>query len=366
MKRILFVANAGEMYGGGQVSFYHLIRDLDRQEFEPFIICPGEGSLVEAFKQIGIHPTIIPMRALRLGQVFSMIKTVQAITCLIKEKRIELIHCNGSRSAIYSGFASFFTHRPLISHIRIPYSDGWVDRLIAFFSKRIVVVSKAVAQRFSWLNNRKVQLIYNGVDLDVLSPQCKESANPQRFFVKKEDQVIGVVGRLSPEKGHDILIQALPRIIKNTPRVRVLLVGEGDAKYKDFLQDRIKNEDLQEVFIFTGHIIKMEEVMGIIDILCLPSISEGFNRSLLEAMACGIPVVATKVGGNSEAVEDQGQGLLVPYGDAEALGDAIIDLLKDQDKAQKMGQAGRKRVEQFFSIQRNVDQTQKLYRSILN
>lgn len=361
MFKILYMANTGDMFGGGQVSLLNLVKGLDRAKFEPFVVCPFEGSLVEAFGGIGLQPSIIRMPPLRNFNIPVFMVTVTRLVKFIKSNKMDLVHSNGSRAALYGGVAAGLAGVPFICHVRIPHSDGWIDRLLALLSRKIVVVSQAVAKRFAWLPENKKEIVYNGVDTKAFAYNAKRATQRTRFNLSEEAPVIGVVGRLSPEKGHTVLIDSLPEVIRTFPNVRVLIVGEGDDQLKASLHKKIGELNLTEHFVFAGFCEDVHNILGSIDILCLPSLTEGFNRSILEAMACGIPVIATNVGGNIESVRDRVNGLLVPPSNPSALAAAIVALLEDEATAQKMGQEGRRIVESHFSIKRNVDKTQEIY-----
>ncbi len=142
-------------------------------------------------------------------------------------------------------------------------------------------------------------------------------------------------------------------------------MGDGDEKYRLSLQEKVKDLELSPHIFFVGFYEDVPQILRCLDIFSLPSLTEGFNRSLLEAMACGLPVVATAVGGNVEIVQDGVNGLLVPPSNPGALASAITELLKDKEKARKMGLEGKLLVKENFSIDINVRKIEKLYLQIL-
>jgi len=139
----------------------------------------------------------------------------------------------------------------------------------------------------------------------------------------------------------------------------------GDGEYRKRLENLRKELGLNENVIFAGNREDIPQILADIDIFVLSSVSEGFGRSAAEAMACAKPVVATKVGGVPEVVDDGITGSLVLPKNPNALAEAIITLLQNKEKAQRMGQAGRKRVEKMFSLQKNIRQTEEIYEEIL-
>jgi glycosyltransferase involved in cell wall biosynthesis len=146
----------------------------------------------------------------------------------------------------------------------------------------------------------------------------------------------------------------------------VLIVGNGNEKYRLYLQRKINELKLSSNIIFTGFYEDVPQILNCMNIYSLPSFSEGFNRSLLEAMACGLPVIATSVGGNMEVVQDGVNGLLVPSGNPVRLAVAITELLKDKEKARRMGLAGRKLVKEKFSIVKNATRIESIYKEMIS
>ena len=175
--------------------------------------------------------------------------------------------------------------------------------------------------------------------------------------------LVGTVGRLDWYKAQQYFIQAAKLIREAVPGARFLIAGEGEKRAG--LEAQAAELGLREDVIFAGHRRDIPEIMAAIDVFSLSSVSEGFGRAAVEAMACGKPVVATRVGGLAEIVEDGVTGRLVPPSDAAALAGAIIGLLKDRELASALGAAGRKRAE-IFSIARSAGKVQEVYDAVLS
>ena len=198
------------------------------------------------------------------------------------------------------------------------------------------------------------------------SPGSAPDEVRKRFHINREDIVVGTVGRISPEKGFEYLITAIRDVVVEYPQVKVLIAGNGNEEYRRYLLGKINESELSPNILFTGFYGNIPLIMRCLDIYCLPSLSEGFNRSLLEAMACGLPVIATKVGGNIEIVQDGINGLLVMPGNPESLASAVRELVKDVEKSRKMGMEGRRYVEGKFSIKTNVARTEEIYEEVIS
>lgn len=361
---ILYLANSGDIIGGGQISLLGLLKRLNRGKYHPVVVCPAVGSLYDELKRIGVETHIVRMNTLRNLNFLLWVKTINRLVQLIKSKKIQIIHSNGSRATIFGGIAARLTKTPLIWHVRIVNSDKLLDRLLARLASKIIVISKAVSRRFNWLKNKedKIVLVYNGIDLERFKPNVGIRKVRGESLSSKTPMVV-TVGRLDWYKGHKYLLEAAEKIVQTLPDARFLIVGDGG--YRKRLENQVKQLNLDENVIFTGNRKDIPEILAGIDLFVLSSVSEGFGRAVAEAMACAKTVVATKAGGLSEVVEDGITGRLVSPKNSTALAEAIIELLKDKKKAENMGIAGRKRVEKLFSIERNVKSIEELYEKIL-
>ncbi len=361
---ILYLANSGDIIGGGQISLLGLLKRLNRGKYHPVVVCPAVGSLYDELKRIGVETHIVRMNTLRNLNFLLWVKTINRLVQLIKSKKIQIIHSNGSRATIFGGIAARLTKTPLIWHVRIVNSDKLLDRLLARLASKIIVISKAVSRRFNWLKNKedKIVLVYNGIDLERFKPNVGIRKVRGESLSSKTPMVV-TVGRLDWYKGHKYLLEAAEKIVQTLPDARFLIVGDGE--YRKRLENQVKQLNLDENVIFTGNRKDIPEILAGIDLFVLSSVSEGFGRAVAEAMACAKTVVATKAGGLSEVVEDGITGRLVSPKNSTALAEAIIELLKDKKKAENMGIAGRKRVEKLFSIERNVKSIEELYEKIL-
>ncbi|MCM8800412.1 MAG: glycosyltransferase family 4 protein [Candidatus Omnitrophica bacterium] len=365
MYRILYIDHTKGLLGGGQISLIELLRRIDRSRFDIYVIVSEEGRLSQQIKKLNIIYRIIPLPTLKSLNPFIFLNAINKLLKFIRLHRIDLIHANTSRAGLYASMVNKVLNIPLIWHVRIPYVDILLDRFIAYHCKKIIVVSKSVAKRFAWLNKDRLALIYNGVDVNRFSPG-KDDFNLRNYFgIKPSQKVIGTLGRFSPRKGYETLIYAIKEVIKGFPEVKFLWVGEGDINLKMKFIDKIKKLGITEHFILTGFYEEVWHLLKIMDIFCLPSLSEGFSRSILEAMSTGLPVVATRVGGNLEIIEHKVDGLLVPPEDPQALACALIELLSNEEEAKKMGLAGRQKVVERFSIEKNVTLTERLYEEVL-
>jgi glycosyltransferase involved in cell wall biosynthesis len=182
--------------------------------------------------------------------------------------------------------------------------------------------------------------------------------------ITEANLVCGMIAILGTEKDHSTLIKAMPKIIPQYPNTSLLLIGDGPKRAE--LQDLVHKLGIADKVIFTGNRRDIPQLLATLDVVVLSSFYEGTSITLLEAMAAAKPVVASRVGGNPEVVEDGVTGFLVPPADPDALAFRLSQLLGDEDLRQKMGQAGRQRVEEQFSLSQMVANYERLYNQVLN
>jgi glycosyltransferase involved in cell wall biosynthesis len=216
-----------------------------------------------------------------------------------------------------------------------------VDRYVANSqaTKRVMLESAP------WLDESRVALIYNGIDADRFA-----AATPAGLDLPEGSFTVGYVGRLDPEKGADLVPDAWARIADALPDAHLVIAGAGKSER----EMRARLGDSPRVR-WPGFRRDVAELMNALDLLIVPSRSEAFGLAAAEAMACGVPVVAARVGGLPEVVIDGEQGVLVPPEDPAALAKAVIALARDPERRAAMGRAGRERVRAAFSLERTLD-----------
>lgn len=219
----------------------------------------------------------------------------------------------------------------------------------------------------------KVCQIYNGVDTQRFASREQSASNlpadiPEDFSPSTNRVVIGTVGRLVAVKDQQLLIKALHNLISLRPELRtslrLLIVGDGPQRAA--LSKQVERLSLSDLVCFAGDRDDIPELLRSMDIFVLPSLGEGISNTVLEAMATGLPVIATAVGGNPELVQDGTTGLLFPVGDADALTEAIATLIDNSALRIDMGKAAVAQIRQYFDWQRTVDSYLGLYDELLN
>jgi L-malate glycosyltransferase len=235
-------------------------------------------------------------------------------------------------------------------------------KLMANLPDAVFAVSEQVRKHCieaDGINPARVQTIYNGLDLSDWDTSLELAKAPGKILVT-------TVGNIRRVKGHDVFIRAAASILKRFPSVSFSIAGDVlEPDYFVELQALVRDLDLSDHFHFAGGVSNLHKHLSAADIFVLPSRSEGFSNAIIEAMAASRPVVATKVGGNAEAVKDGVSGLLVPPENPAALSAAIIRLLSDPSQARKMGMAGKAIAEENFTTEAMMSRITDAYKSLL-
>jgi len=234
--------------------------------------------------------------------------------------------------------------------------------LLHKYSDKVIVLSeKARKCRVGKNNSNKFETIYSVFDMESFRGQSGAVLNS--IVPKGQQPVIVTVARMDPAKGHINLLKAMPSVLERFAAARLILIGDGP--YKEVLKKYVMEMNLNNAVEFKGYVENLPMQLSSSDIFVLPTLSEGFPITIMEAMAMDLPVVASRVGAISELVLDKQTGILVEPENPEALDDDIIDLLSHPDDAKKMGQAGRDRIHSMFHPKKGIEQMEALYERLV-
>lgn len=350
---------------GGQISLYNLIARLDMNKYCPFLLCPSPGELSVQFKKIGckvLHHNIIRSKTANIFKIFFLIITLLK---LLRNNNTDIVHADHPVDTFFMGICSRLLGIPLIWHIRVSEPSRF-DRINYYLASKLICVSIAAKKRFLPFNHvkNKLLIINNGVDCSLFKPAAIRTKF--RLGFNAEVKIITTVCQIIKEKGIYEFLEAANLICKKVNNCRFLLVGDGPVSIKEKICKIIEKEKLEEYIHILGYREDISDILNNSDLFVLASYIEGFPRAILEAMACGKPVVGTNVEGINEAVKHKATGLLVPPRNPEKLSHAILYLLENEKLLEKMGNAGRKRAERLFSISRNVEMINNVYDELIH
>jgi len=239
--------------------------------------------------------------------------------------------------------------------------DAWVLR----HADAVVAMSRAMVDQLAagGVPLNRIHIIHNAIDPAEHSVGGSGSRWRRRWGISADEVVLGVIGRLSPEKGQQIFLEAFQGVVARDPNRRAVLVGDGPEKER--LVQLVRRLGLTNHVLFTGHDSHIEELYPALDLVVIPSLSEGLPNVLLESLLYGKPVVAAEVGGIPEILKPAGAGWLVPPGNVRALEHAMLDALQDAERRTSSGSAGLEYVRRNCSPQRRAETVSRLYRRIL-
>ncbi|HJT30477.1 MAG TPA: glycosyltransferase [Pirellulales bacterium] len=345
---------AGQLdVGGMEKLLVEFARHADRERFSlTFISLSSRGPVAKQIEACGWPVVALdcgPGR--RVGVIFRLAR-------LFRRSRIDVVHTHNSRSLLYGAPAARLARIARVIHTRhgqlygASPADTRSFRWASWFTDQVVCVSDDSA-RLSLSDGiapRRVRTIVNGVD-------------PARFaFLGPADSsTVVAVGRLSPEKGFDTLIEAIALASAEYPLLRLELAGDGPCLPE--LRRRADRLGISDRVSFLGEVADVPAVLARAALFVLPSLTEGISLTLLEAMARGLPVVATAVGGTPEVVIDGETGRLAPPRAPAELARMIVSTLGDPDGSRRMGLAGRRRVETYFDVRKMVASYERLYQA---
>jgi len=291
----------------------------------------------------------------------------------LRARRPDIVHTHLIHGDLYGTLAARLARVPAV--VSTKHNDdafrrnrfyAWLSRQAARRQDRIITISDHLA-RFSveveGLKADKITRIHYGLDGTAFRARVRDVAGVRaEFDIPAGAPLAGVVGRLTEQKGHTYLLRAWVQVTTVFPETRLLVVGDGPLRGE--LQRRAHDLGLGDSVIFAGRREDVPRIMAALDVVALPSLWEGFGLVLLEAMAVGRPIVASRVSAIPEIVVDGETGLLVPPRDVDTLAQALLALLRDPQRATEMGRRGRVRLEQEFTVERMVAQTEAVYEGV--
>ena len=365
--RVLIFTNSFRL-GGSERQAVELIKRLDRSCFKPIVACFQEdGPLREE-----LPSDILDVYKFPLKGFFNVTAVLQAGQFLrfLGRMRVQVVQCFDFYSNVFaiplarlSGVPVILASRRDEASMRT-MAQQRVERWSYYLATGVVANAEAIKDQLvkrDKVFSEKVWVIHNGLDLDRFDRQGgppSEGTIPQSQGLR-----IAVVANLRPEKGHLVLLDAAQRLTISNPQTRFLIVGDGVMRER--IETRVRELGLTEQVQLTGAVKDIPALLRSVDIAVLPSLkNEGFPNAVMEAMAAAVPVVATDAGGTSELVIDGLTGFMVQPGNAAALGDAIGRLCDDAEVRRKMGEAGRRRIVDHFTIDRMTRKFEALYRRL--
>ena len=363
--QILLLAN--HLNAGGITSYLMtLSRGLVKAGHHVVIVTSG-GDLVSGLESAGIRHA--PMNLRIKSEIHPLIFLfLPRLLKLIKEERIDIIHAQTRVTAMLAALASRWSGVPYVTTCHGYFNPHFGRRIVPLWGRRTIAISRPVAEHLVCelgVSSDCVDLVPNGINLATFYPASESRrAELKRQWKLGAGPVIGMIARLSDVKGHAYLIDAMTEVRLAFPDVRCLLLGEGPLEAE--LKAQADQRGLNATVIFLPVTGQSSDVLGLFDCVVVPSLSEGLGLSAMEAMAVGLPVVASSVGGLLDLIQDGVTGRLVPAQDPGALAGAINDVLADRAAAVRMGARAREFIAANFPEEKMVAGTLGVYEKVLN
>jgi len=362
--RILFLIDELDI-GGTEQQIFELATRINRERFKPLVCCFRKGHIAREIEAAGVPVFNLKKRG-KTDLPFLL-----RLARFLKEQRVQLLQTYLFTANVWGHLAGKLAGIPIrVSSER--NVDIWekrykkvAGRLLMSSSHAVVVNAEAIKRYLVQRGapEEKITIIHNGVNCERFNGSLSGSDARKELGISNETPIVASVARLEPQKGHTCLLQSAKFMLQKFPRVKFLIVGDGPERKR--LESLSHSLGIAESVVFTGGTREVPKLLSACDVSVLSSNKEGMSNSLLESMALGKPVVATRVGGNDEVIVEGETGFLVPRDNPQALATASLKLIEDKELARKMGQRAKERVMEQFSVSRMVRSTEDLYDSLV-
>lgn len=363
MRTILHLIDTGGP-GGAETVYLNLANGLGSVERRSLCVVSREGWLAQSLRARGVEPIILPAKG-----SFN-VAYLRELLALVRREHVSLIVAHLYGSAIYGSLLGALSRTPVISifHGQSDVSNdgrlaGMKRLIVRHGSDRLVFVSERLRcdleKHLKFKRERSV-VIANGVDASRFSP-TSDSSLREELGIPANGLLIGAIGNIRAPKSYEIFLRAAAQLRASSDRYRFVIVGEGSGRlYEDLLELR-RQLGLDDVVTLLGLRADVPTLLRNFDVYVSSSTTEGFSISCVEALASGVPVVATRSGGPEDIIEHGVSGLLVPTGDPSKLSDAIAQIASDESLAARFSEAGLARVQERFTLDVMLSSYQTLF-----
>ncbi len=389
-KRICFLEN-GTMGGGSFASLFLLVTNLDRTKYEPIVVFVNHTLYVEKLEEAGVRTVMIRdslyslqtkhsirqfagyarAAAHHVGSGVSFVEravhrsTMNTLIEFMRAERIDLLHCNNNPIRDYYGIAAAAELGiPCVSHIRslrVGNASNKISTSITRGVAQFIANSKFAAEfweKYFEVPNSITTVVPNAIEFDVHSELDVRS----RWDIPNHAKVVGCIANFAVGKGQDFLLSAFNELVKRIPDTVLLFVGDGSLR--EDVEDRARGLGILNSVRFVGYSDEARSIMAGCDVVVVPSETEAFGRTVLEAMSVETPVVATRVGGIPELIEDGESGLMVTYGDVDEMTEAISNVLNDSELSRTLAISGKQK-SLDYTVEKHIESISNIYENII-
>jgi L-malate glycosyltransferase len=365
---VLFVIDQLCGTGGAERMLLNIIRSLPKDRFRCTVVTFKNDPSWREFDNFPCPWWVFPLHR---TYDWNALRVALRLRRLIRSQQVHIVHTFFESSDLFGGLVAKLSGVPVLISSRrdMGILRNWYHhfayRVLNPLFDLVLTVSdevRAFCIRHDRLDPVKVLTLYNGIETSILSAAAGGAGSRASLRLDGASHLISTVANVRRVKGLDILIRAAGKVCAEFPHAIFLVIGAvNEPRHLQELRELMESLGLTENVKFLGQTLDVIPLLKMSDVFCNSSRSEGFSNALLEAMACSLPCVATRVGGNPEAVEDGSSGFLVESEDSDTLADRILTLLRHPDRAREMGSEGRRIVESKFTIDTIMTQLVNIY-----
>jgi len=368
--------------GGSSTNTIETVARLDKNKYQVKLLFgkthDPDGNIVRSLKERNIDYQCIKTLVRSVNPVKDIL-TLWQMVCLIKKGKYDLIHTHSSKAGILGRWAAKLANAPCIvhtphGHVFYGYFNGflnivfiWVEKLTAVVTDKIITLTQKGKEehvQFGIAKADKFIPIYSGIDIEHYRNKEIHVQNKRKEWgIHPDAFVFGCIARLDEIKGNRYLVDAFIESHQQMPGSQLILVGEGEER--KMIEEKIEQNKIQDKIILAGERHDIDEFLLLIDVFVLASLNEGMGRVILEAMACGKPVIATDTGGIPELVKNRVNGFLVPVKDAKGISAAMLKFFERPELVHDYGLNNKRKVEEKFGIKNMVEEIDHLYESLI-
>jgi len=365
---ILYIIRQAE-FGGGETHIKYIFDSMDRKLFTPILVSLSSGFLSDYAQSIGIKFYLLSKNK------FGLLLNIFNLVRIIKKEKVDLIHAHGTKGAGLALIPAILNRKKMIYTVHAwsfhPELSKWkyefrrlVERFICSYVQKVILVSQADFNAGDFISQLKKVIIRNGVDTRKFYPD-KNYEFREELGYKKNDFVIGYFTRFTHQKNPFFVIELIKKLLQNNSsekkKFKLLMIGDGELKKK--ILDTIKKENLTDSIKVLNPSFEIQKYLNVIDCYVLPSFWEGMPYGVLEAMACGIPVIVSSIPNMTEIVENEINGFCEGF-EIENHARRIIQLAEDDKLYSKINLNARTTIEQKFNIDKQLQELYKIYQKL--
>jgi glycosyltransferase involved in cell wall biosynthesis len=354
--------------GGAETVFIELASRLPKADYRPVVLIRGKGWVYEELCRRGMEPILLDAKGSFNWRYLTGLRN------LIRKQRVDLIQSHLLGANVYCSLAGLMTGTPVVATFHGVVDIGEHERFkrlkfgaINAGANHIIAVSKSLRDDIigrTSLRQDKITIIYNGIDTSMFDRPASDTLR-ERFGWRADDIVIGSLGNIRPAKGYDILLQAA-NLLKESPHsFRFVIAGQWKGKLYDDLLALRETLDLEDRVHFLGFIDDAPEFLSNLDLFLSSSISEGMPLAAIQAMAAGLPLIATRCGGYEELITHGENGWLVEKGNPQAIAEAVERISGNSELCSNLGEQARKCAVETYDLNTMLEKYRQLYDRLL-